>query len=690
MVCKHCGKELPSGAKFCSGCGSPVEEQELNVQSGEVISEQADGKTELLETDPAGAVLVEAAPTALETQPEEAPILTGKRSRGRLFLFIALAVAAVAVVFVAIKLIGGIAGGSVKPTYVYLNDDEELMLLSGLSEKSTSTEIDDHGAYNVQFSDDGKTIYFSTDEGSLYFVEASKVGKDGVEPEKISSDAYEWYTTDGGVVYRKEDQYRFFNGTESIKLAKDEDYSIYSTKVSDGYFYYRQTCEDDYSECDVYRIKMTADAQKEKLLSGAYTVYNSLDSDLLVFSRKNDNNEYAYAENQIGGGGDTFDLYTAKPGGEKNKILSDVANVSNVDVSGGKVSFSYTKYASEEICLYDYVTDTLRESDALVQEPDQSDYQTYVPGRWYSYYSTDWDAYYDARNEWYDAKNRNELRERLQNEPVILVSQELYEYKDGKENKLADGISYIKYKSDGVYIYEKYQLPESSVADISEIYGMWEVYNSLDDDQKLYSCVNGTENEFDIGEDYALQSVYSVGENELVLCISEYSESYSDDDSMLWSYSVGKDKLTKTGTLTEDDFVIVGNRKVNDKSAFYYYENLDSDRECGDVVRYVDGKKTTLAKEVYGLLALDEKTMVAFTDRGKDGSYTLSMVSGENRTKIGDDVSDYEIIDAKTVLYISDRDLYYWDGSKSVRLASDVMYIWCSNAADVTRIQMWY
>ena len=52
-------------------------------------------------------------------------------------------------------------------------------------------------------------------------------------------------------------------------------------------------------------------------------------------------------------------------------------------------------------------------------------------------------------------------------------------------------------------------------------------------------------------------------------------------------------------------------------------------------------------------------------------------------TVIDDNVTQYIRVDESTVLYISDGDLYSYNGTESKKLKSDVEKIWSKNSAEI-------
>ena len=93
-----------------------------------------------------------------------------------------------------------------------------------------------------------------------------------------------------------------------------------------------------------------------------------------------------------------------------------------------------------------------------------------------------------------------------------------------------------------------------------------------------------------------------------------------------------------------------------------------------------------VAKEVGGVFILDESgTTYVVTDMDNNGNIELARLDGEELTTVSDEISDAcRFLDDKQVLYISDRDLYLWDGKEERRVARAVEMFWSAVEADYT------
>lgn len=717
MFCHHCGKELPDNAKFCSGCGAAVEEtaaaEETVIFSvGESVPEGEGADTQA----PAEA-REEAAPAA-DAAPEEKteisdpvilagseqsagpvenePILGGekkKRRGGSLIILGAIAVVLVVLIVGAIKVLPSMFGG--KGVYFYATEDGELMSLKKLKSGADTVELTDEGVSSLWISKDGKYIYFieededfsNSDFGALYRMETAKLGKKGAEPEKISAEVQRRNIAildSGEAVYLKgtdgDMQLRFYNGKDSFKLASGVSSFVLNEKRTHAYFV--ETDPNDSYTMTLYRVELKQDSKKEKLLSGADTIYSAYSDDMLVYGK--------YTDEADG----LMDIYVAKPGEKGEKVLDDVANVFNVDTTGGKVSFSFMTGQTEEHTLYDFVTDQMASSDANEREPDADDYSKYYQ---YSYgwgwWGTDWDAYNAALEVWYEVRNRINIREDLMDTEYDITTYTLSFYDSGKVTKLAEGIdsSYINSDAESkVYLYSKTSRKTGTVADVSELGYYSEIYDLLDSgERQWYQNVGGTEREMDIDDTAYIDDFSVLNGKEAIVVVDD------GEEMVIRSYELGKNGLSFTGTVTDDEFgSLMFREDKNGNDALYYFTDMNKDKTAGELIRYVDGKKETVAKDAERVMILEDGAVFKVEDGDYDsrsGVYegTLYAIQNGKSTKIDDEVWQYQVtfMNAKKVVYISDGDLYVWNGSEREKIASDVVSFWTNEGLSGAEIR---
>ena len=743
MFCQNCGKELPAGARFCGGCGAPVPAAEAAPEETLPLQEAAPAQEPVTEAPQEAAPAEEglqleplqaAAPaTAMNPLPENMeqnePILGQKKNRGKALILLAvIAVAAVAVVAGAVKLLTGSGGGG-KPAYVYLTGDDELMFLKDLKADADKVRLSDEDGGYVRFSPDGKYLFFGESEdgslnGDLYRMEIAKIGKDGVSPEKVSSDvslySYEMLKNGKAVFLRSsgDRQLRYYDGSESYKLASGvEEFTV---NEAETYTYYTVRDEGDYT-LDVYRIELKADSEKERLVKGANGVLTDLDADTLVYTEERDGGYAVYSivpggekeklasdvytvedvhvsggkvsllylseEENDDGGYNTYSVYHVTSGGEKEKLVSGVdGEIILREHENGKISFVYARMDVEEHTLYEFVTDSLAASDANIREPDYDDYRTVDP--FWGWSTVDWDAYYEDWNVYREANSRQGIRENLKESNRNFISYTVTGYDNGQETVIAKDMDEMAAYSveDDIWIYTKQEGEVRTVADLKDLSSAYEIYGLLDDggdeDTVWYQNVKGTESRLSLDEEYTPTNIYILNGGEAVLQVRD-----EDYDYALLRYTAGKDGLTAAGTVTDEPYCGLTVRETKDgKDALYFFTDLDGKNGTGELVRFMNGEKSTVAKEAQRVMVLsDGKTVlkideVEYNTRREADEGSLYTVKDGKSEKIAGEVQLYSItcLDAGQILYISDGDLYLWNGSAATRLASDVARLWAS------------
>lgn len=775
VFCKNCGKELPDTAKFCSGCGTPVAPPAPASEAAQppVVQETPAAPVEdavfpvspvdetpvspvsPAEEPPAAPVEKPAAPAAAAeppvipppfqpAAPEAAESAPRKRRGASGMVVIGVgAVVAVVVVVLLFKLLSGVAGGGSKrgQAFAYLNDDYELMYLADLKEKTEAIEVTDEAdnGSRVQFTADGKIMYFRDSRNALYRIAVSELKKDG-RPERISRDVTGFTVLEtGNVLYFKEGtggrEMNCYTGKDDFRVIRG--YDSYQLSEDHKTVYYTEQDEDD-GTYTLYKMALTKDAKEEELLDGATAIYTDFDSGVLVYGENDMDRNAASASDTDR---NTLTVYSCKPGGEAAELIDEVYSVSGVKVDGSKVNFYYTVEDLEQYSLYDLISDSQQGADAALtaQELVRPDwYGQYYPdtvrfeeGAWYyitrggekfpvdgaaltaSYGSAgDGLAEYQVRSiannaaqirynaaveeynteyeAWREANTRNQMRESLKNEEYTQRSYSLYQYNGAPtDTPIAAGVSQsTSAPEDGIFLYKKAAgISEGKVCDLSDLSYYGEVYEYLNTgsgDDDWYQNVGGAESvlELDDEETY-VNSIYVLNGKEAVLDLSV------DGDRWLDAYSIGNTALTFASTVVDDDFS--GLRQGEDSKGndvLYYFTDTASENygTLGDFTRYSGGKSEVLAKEVYSVQILDGSgTMYAFTDIDRNGA-ELSLLQGDKPTVINDEVGGGVLIflDDKQVLYTSDGDLYLWNGKEERRVAKDVEYAWANDRRDYT------
>lgn len=763
MFCPNCGKELPDIAKFCSGCGQPVIRPQEQPAPPPVITPPvqdipatkpapiyAPPVEDIPATEPAPIYappvqdIPATKPAPIYAPPVQQPVSPpippaasdasgepagGGKRRGRGLILLGIgAVVLALIVIAAVAAVSALGGGSGSQVYVYLTDDNELMFLKDLKEKTQAVEFSDEATTSsrVVFSKNGKYIYYielEEDEysGNLYRAEISKLGKNGEAPLKISNSVFSLTLLDNGdLIYRKDrsgqTQIFLYSGEESYKLISDV--SWFGVDAGGTYGYYTEY--DDNGSVTLSRIELKPDGEKETVIKRADNIFSSYFADVLLYGEKTGvDADY----NTI------YTLYSLVPGGEKERLAKDVSSVLGVTAESGKLSFYYTTCQEETFTLYDFVSDSMKNSDAnsTLKEPEYPNYSDdYEP--WYGIYTTDdgreyyesysriayyldyerypnmdpvdmayamaqnlydaaVEAYYADYEAWYEVNQRNYIREALSGEPYTITSYTLYRCVDGESTEIASRLTGAYPSASaldaGVCFYNKVPGVDSKLTDLADLEYYYDIYDLILDSfsvdySRCYLNVSGNESEFKLeDDDLSMGSIYVISDKELVISV------YEDGEQSLLSYSIGKDTLTYQDTIVEDYYSAynTGDGKL------YYYVDWNYNSSDGDLYCYGGGKSTRIASEIHTLYEVGSGaaryvlTDWEYNSRNDEYLAEFAMLDSDGKAvRISDEVRIGRIwfLDEQKVMYISDSDLYYWDGRENRRVASDVEYLWLS------------
>ena len=762
MFCRNCGKELPDSAKFCSGCGTPVAPEatapgaeppqppveETPVSPVPPVEETPVSPVPPAEETPASPVEEPTAP-AIPVQPaapqgeEHVPVPVTKRRGVSGMVVIGLgAVAAIVVIVLLVKLFSGMGGGGKRgQAFAYVNDDAELMYLADLKEKTEPIEVTDEADSSawVQFTADGKTMYFVDSRNALYKIAVSELKKDG-RHERVSRDVTSFTVLKtGNVLYTKDGsrgtELNCYTGKEDFRITKE--CGTWDLSEDHKSVYYTEMDEDD-GTYTLYKMALKPDVQPEKLLEGATAIYTDFDSDVLVYGEDEMDPDAAYSDDMDL---NTLTVYSCKPGGEPTELVEDIFGIKGVTVDGGKVSFYYTIDNLKEYTLYDLVSDAQQSSDASITAQElvrPSWYDEYYPSEFYvegntvyfkdsqgnsfpidtselqastgrpaaelyiwevrpiaeanarERYNADLEEYNNKYEDWSAANSRNQMRESLKNESYIQRSYSIYHYNNAPaDTPIATGVSVSQGTAapdQGIFLYKKANTSEGKVCDLADLSYYREVYDYLSkgsEDAPWYQNVGGTESVLELDDETHINGLYILNGKEAVLELSEDGEYWLD------AYSIGKTALTLANTVTDDEYSaleLVTDAKGND--VLYYFTDTESENygTLGDFNRYSGGEPEVLAKEVYAVRILDEDGAIyAATDRDRNGE-ELSLLQGDKPTVINDELDGNVLIflDSKQLLYTADGDLYLWNGKEERRVAKDVMRVWANDKMSYT------
>lgn len=672
-TCPKCNKELEEGAKFCDACGAQIFETIFCPNCGEQTS------TEFAFCQKCGAAIAE------DAEISSAPAEPAKEKKNPLqalpkkaIMFGGIGIITLVVIILVASMFSG--GGSSDNYGLYLKDGEivytdyseegALEITSRLTNGESISGSDLSYAAStlssyIAFSDDGNRIFFpdriddDSDGFTLYYRDINKPDEEAV---KIDSDVVMYAINSDGtkVVYVKgSDRILYLHDlTEKEKIAS----GVVSFNVSDDLkkIGYRNN-ENSY-------YLWYADKDSVKLASDITSIEHVASDLSLIYYIKD--------------GG----LYKQVEGSEdKEKIASDVSRVITIYDSG---EVYYTKAESAEKNLLDYVDDDMAASDATLTEPEYPDYPDSPDyPSWWDYdtdeeyevakaqYETAYEEYeatcdqiradYDAAYDAYWAKrNRDSLREDLQNATMESTEYTLYYFNGTEEAIVTDalvdewGVTYAYDKP--VIILQVYNQSDVQKVKLSEISSSYEVSDLVN--AALYSS---SERYVAVGSSMSILEQTDAtyfrlsSDGSMIYFLDDVSESGNGD---LYKVAI-TDGQTGSPEMYDSD---VSNESIffTGKDRIVYYKNVNDDNyynSKGDL--YINGEEIDYDVRVGNLSYLDGEVLY-YTDWNAEKSYgTLKMFKDGNKTKIADDVHDFDRTNDGDILYLYDYSSNYYTGT---------------------------
>jgi len=660
ITCPKCNKELTDDAMFCDECGASLTEEATEEIVVEEVAEEIEEP--VASEEPQVESISKVSSLVKGIKLPKLPFALDKK----LVKSGAIAVAAVLVVVLLLSTILGSAG---KQNYTFYIKDSEVFYTSISKIKPwqvTDNLVDGDGvdnsdlrylalyySYLFQVSEDGKTVFFvdkigDSDGFSLYYRAINKAKKEAV---KISGEveSYQLNEKSNIVTYKKNDNLYQYDMKESEKVAND----VTSYYVSDDGKMMVYLDDEDRA----YFKKAGKD--KEKIDSDVEYIEHVTEDRQTVYYIKDDN------------------LYMKSYGKDKEKIASDVYNVIKVYESG---EMYYLKDASEEVSLLDYVTDDKKDEDAAMKEPEypkRADYDSADE------YDKAYDEYREARQEYWDKEDRDELREDLKEEELDLDCYELFYFNGKKSESVAKNVDNydVEVAADKpVVAYAAYGEGDVEKVKLSEIDYIWEVEDLVEDameEGKAWSVAVKTKTSAISEEDADYFNISNDGKE--LYFLADISDENGHGD--LYRAKVSGSKVKKAEKYDTDVYAeSYAVSYIGDDIT--YYKDVDDDGETG--ILYIGKKKVSEDVKVNSDRYYEDQEVVMFmTDYDEDDNCgVLNQYNGSKSVKIADDVYSYHITAKGDIIYLSDYstekyrgDLYLYKKNKPKKIDEDVVAI---------------
>lgn len=678
-TCPKCNKELEEGAKFCDACGAQIFETIFCTNCGEQTS------TEFAFCQKCGAAIAEGAEISV------APAEPAKEKKNPLqaipkkaIMFGGFGIIALVVIILVASMLSG--GGSNDNYGLYLKDGE--IVYTDYSEEGTfeitsrltngesirGFELSDAATilgFNIAFSDDGNRIFFpdrfddDSDGITLYYRDINKPDEEAV---KIDSDVVMYAINSDGtkVVYVKgsdrilylhdlTDKEKIASGVVSFNVSDDLKKIGYRNDENSYYLWY-------------------ADKDSVKLASDITSIEH-IASDLSVIYYIKDGGLYKQVEGSK----------------DREKIASDISRIIAIYDSG---EVYYTKANEADKNLMDYVDDDMVASDATLTAPEYPDYPDSpdYPSSWdydtyeeynaaKAQYKAAYEAYeatcdqiradYNAACDAYLAKlNRDSLREKLQNATMESPKYTLYYFNGIEEAIVTDALA-GEWGVTCAYDKPVMILPVFSQSDVQKV-----KLSEIDPSSEVSELIPLVSEMINVPRFSSAENYVAVGSS---LSILEQTDAtyfrLSSDGSMIYflddvSAESGDGDLYKAaitdGQVGKPEML---DSDVNNEEIFLtgtdgiaYYKNVNYEDYKGDL--YINGEEIDYDVSLWDHFSLDGAVLY-YTDWNSNKSCgTLKMFENGTKTKIADDVHDFEFTsEYSDILYLCDYSTNYYTGT---------------------------
>lgn len=725
--------DLEDGAVFCPYCGSKMEEP-AGANNAATEETPATGEIPVTEEIPAQpeASFVAPDPVVCDQKDSATP---KKKKIGAIVIGIVIALLAVVIIILLVLFGGKLFSGKEKKTsdevkYVRYAKDDVFYLMDKDKKKpmelgDVSRDLENEDLYqntrywggatyssDFFYTEDGKGLYFIL-EDDLYFKNLKKPGE---EAERIEKDVQNFYIVDNDtLVYVKGDDRRLYVSKKGTAEKVDKEIG-WEVKISDDHksVFYNKTNDDDTYDCYYLNLK---DLSTERILKNVEN-YSFDDLNNIIFTKDDK-------------------LCVLKNLTDEEKIASDCADYSTYYDDNGNFQIVYVVSDGESsIPLYDFVEDDLALEDAKMEEPQMENYTTVeqVEDWWGDVYDrevTDYDAYYDALDAYYEKENRDYCRDALKEDTIDLSEGTLYTYdvKSGESTEIMKACfqGYVDYQL--VSYVDPEDLPTYKFSELVENDKVWDLYTDIYDEIDRYSkymlISDNQTAELDIDpEEYSGASIYSYGDSQNAILKLRQQEADDDDISLYTMASISlKGKNMGEYTVIDTDTTNTIYTYMDSKGKnLYYFKDLDGN--VGDLYR--DGEKVAknvswLLDEVNGKLLyagdvdsehnefelyLDGERIARdagylwgdcyyyLTEKGDiyyatdvtvdDGvcDFKVNYYNGKESTTVLEDVATFLIVDDSHMFYLTDYSsrrykgtLMFYNGRKSTQIDEDVAAI---------------
>ena len=297
----------------------------------------------------------------------------------------------------------------------------------------------------------------------------------------------------------------------------------------------------------------------------------------------------------------------------------------------------------------------------------------------------DYDAYYAASDKWTDAKNRISIRNALKNEENDYPVKTLYCYENGSLKAVDETVLSAILTHGAIEFNTTDTLTDTiKIENVSDIY----------DVQTVFFISPYKENSFILEDGTICKMSTSAAEDIYEATGDGYKVLYFIDKDVYMSVSNGSLYMAKiNGGIIGDFSLITDDATIQNVtgSTLYYVSNSYQNNNVTycDVYSCTSGSSSRLARDVIleNVNIYTDDVILAYSGYRNNYGYELTMINSNGETSlINDNVTQYIRVDKSTLLYISDGDLYVYNGKEKKLLRSEVKRIWSLNSMQTKNI----
>lgn len=297
--------------------------------------------------------------------------------------------------------------------------------------------------------------------------------------------------------------------------------------------------------------------------------------------------------------------------------------------------------------------------------------------------TTDYDAYNAASDKWYEAKNRISVRETLQNKENDYAVRTLYCFDKGTLTAVNETVLNANTYT-GAIVFNTTDLITETVKleNVSSAYDVRSLFNINNEAENYIILADGTSCRMSSNAAETFAEAYDNGHATLYFTNKEV---YMSESNGALSMATISDGVVGDFAIVTDDAEIL----TVDGSTLYYasgsYQNNDV-TYC-DLYSCNNGTSTRMARDVIlnNINLYSDGVILAYTGYNRSYSgFELTMIDSKGETTLIDDnITQYIRVDKSTLLYISDGDLYSYNGKEKKMVRSEVDWLWSQNSMEI-------